>query len=69
MGASFPITTSIKRLANWTRTSQGEIYRRERDEFIIRTLGTLFAGIGEEKRPQTAYRCSATHSRLGFRTL
>ncbi len=51
MGASFPIGASIKRLLNRNRSQQGELYRRERDEFIIRTLGSLFAGIGTEKRP------------------
>lgn len=51
MGASFPIGASIKRLVNRNRSRQGELYRRERDEFIIRTLGSLFAGVGTEKRP------------------
>lgn len=51
MGTSFPISASMKRLVNRNRSRQGELYRRERDEFIIRTLGSLFAGVGTEKRP------------------
>ncbi|MCO6050960.1 hypothetical protein NGM99_14345 [Mesorhizobium sp. RP14(2022)] len=65
MGRTFPLSAKLKRLSGWRWSSQAELHRMERDQFVIRTLGSLFTGIGEEKRPSNGISLLAYALALG----
>jgi hypothetical protein len=59
------LSAKLKRLVGCSWSSQAELYRLERDQFIIRTLGSLFTGLGEEKRPSNGIGLLAYALALG----
>jgi hypothetical protein len=65
MGRAFPLSAKLKRLIGYSRSNQAELYRVERDQFIVRALGSLFSGIGEEKRPSNGISLLAYGLALG----
>jgi hypothetical protein len=51
MGHRTPASALLRKLLPFAAGTEFPLTHQERDDFIIGTLGSLFAGVGKEKRP------------------
>ncbi|WP_102961516.1 hypothetical protein [Mangrovicella endophytica] len=51
MGRGLTFATKLRRLVGHTRSAECDMTNGDRDRYILRTLGSLFAGEGNDARP------------------